>query len=127
MIDVINLINIIKIGYLSRKFYVKAHLKEQNVRFIKFLYKQGLIKKYMVKDGSLLIFLRYVNNEPLFKNFVFISKKGYRRYITLKELKKLNQVSGTNTLILSTSVGYLTNVEAFRLKIGGELLYKIMY
>ena len=123
----IDLINIIKLGYLGRKVFVKTKFSNKKLIFLSFLYKQGLIKRYYLKNNYIIIFLRYVNNQPLFKDFNFISKKGYRKYVTFKNLKNLNQVAGTNTLILSSSFGYITNFEAMRLHIGGELLYKIVY
>lgn len=123
----VKLINIIKIGYLTQKPFVQVRYRVKILKFLNFLLKHGIIKKYFVKNKKIFIWLRYLKNQPLIQNFMFISKKGCRKYITYKELKKLYNNSGTNILILSTSLGYLTSDEALALKCGGELLYKIIY
>ena len=113
----INLINIIKLGYLSRSSFVKIQYSKKNFVFIKFLFNQGFIKHYTIKNQYILIFLRYIYNKPLIQNIKFISKKGYRRYVTYKNLKSLDLIHGTNTLILSTSKGYLIHSDALKYKI----------
>jgi ribosomal protein S8 len=56
-----------------------------------------------------------------------LSKKGFRKYINIRNLKRLNNKIGTDIIILSTNRGFLTSLEAQSLQLGGELLFKISF
>ena len=69
----------------------------------------------------ILIFLKYKNNKPVLTNIIRISKPGKRIYIKNKDLfMKQHQF-----FFLSTSQGIITNLQAKKLNLGGEVICKI--
>lgn len=122
-----DLLCIIKNGYLSRKFFVNVKFTKLNLTLLNFFLKKGLIKSYKIEKKTILVFLRYIKNKPLLRDLKLISKKGFRKYITVDKLKLLNNKSGTNIIILSTPYGFLTSAEALTLNTGGELLINLIF
>ncbi|QQR63554.1 30S ribosomal protein S8 [Candidatus Roizmanbacteria bacterium] len=62
--------------------------------------------------------LRYKHGEAVFTNVTIRSKPGRRWYITVNDIKPV--MSGTGYMIISTSRGLMTNVEARKSKLGGS-------
>ena len=119
---IVNLISIIKNGLMRRKAYVES-LNNKKIRsFLRLLVQEGYIQgfKSIKKNRHLIIYLKYFKNEHTIKILKIISKPSIRRYITVKELTKLNR-----TVIVSTSLGLMMGAEAIRLNKGGELLAHI--
>ncbi len=52
-----------------------------------------------------------------------VSKPGQRIYVKAEEIKKVN--GGLGMSIISTSKGIMTNEEAMKLKLGGEVLCEV--
>ena len=94
------------------------------------LLDQGFIHGYRVVStpqgqDKLIIALKYdpVTGEPVIKEFTRVSKPGRRIYVRASELPRVR--SGLGVAIISTSQGVLTDKEARRRNIGGELLATI--
>jgi len=67
------------------------------------------------------VFLKYdEEGEPLIASLRRISSPGRRQYSRVKKLPKVN--SGLGVCLVSTSQGVMTDREARRLGIGGEVL-----
>ncbi len=84
------------------------------------------IKGYTVEGESkrkLNIELLYHEEAPAMTDIKIFSKPGRRYYISYNQLKPV--LSGFGYSIISTSKGILTNKEAYKDKIGGELLFNI--
>jgi small subunit ribosomal protein S8 len=62
----------------------------------------------------------YSNGSPCITNLVRCSKPGYRKYVRTEKLPKVQ--SGLGIAIVSTSSGVMSDREARKKKIGGELL-----
>ena len=90
------------------------------------LLNEGYIAKYdIVEDGSfniIRITLKYGadKNEKVISGLKRISKPGLRVYANSEELPKV--LGGLGTAIISTNQGVITDKEARKLKIGGEVL-----
>lgn len=89
------------------------------------LKKEGYIESFETeKVGSFeefKVFLKYdEDGEPLIANLKRISTPGRRQYSRSKKLPKVN--SGLGVCLVSTSQGVMTDREAKRLGIGGEVL-----
>ncbi len=67
--------------------------------------------------------LKYQGKEPRIRSIVRISKPGRRVYKKSSELTSV--LSGQGVAILSTSLGLMTNKEARRRKLGGEVLCEV--
>ena len=92
----------------------------------KILLDEGYIKAYDVIDdglqGQLKITLKYVNGKstPVIAGLKRISKPGLRVYARCEELPKV--LGGLGIAIVSTSRGLMTDKEARKQQIGGEVL-----
>ena len=89
------------------------------LKITEILFKEGLIQSYQILDNKIHIFLKYYNDQPLFKKIALISSSKRRQFIKVNEVKKLpfHQI-----FIISTSKGFLTNHEAKEICLGGELI-----
>jgi small subunit ribosomal protein S8 len=88
------------------------------------LKQEGYIENYKIishdKKKSTIINLKFKNLVPVIHGIKQISKPGLRVY---QECKKLPYVlHGIGTAIISTSKGVMTDREARKNKIGGEVL-----
>ena len=90
------------------------------------LLNEGYIAKYdIVEDGSfktIHITLKYGvdKNEKVISGLKRISKPGLRVYASAEELPRV--FGGLGTAIISTNQGVITDKEARKLQIGGEVL-----
>ena len=98
-----------------------SNLKIELARILK---EEGFIKGYkVVKDdaqGSILITLKYVNKERVITGLKRISKPGLRVYAKSSEIPKV--LNGLGIAIISTSHGVMTDKEARKQNLGGEVL-----
>ena len=90
----------------------------------KILLAEGYVKSVDFIDegpqGSIKIVLKYVNKQPVIAGLKRISKPGLRVYARHEELPKV--LGGLGTAIISTSKGLMTDKEARKEMIGGEVL-----
>jgi small subunit ribosomal protein S8 len=92
----------------------------------KILFDQGYILNYKFEDdskpGLIKIALKYhpVTKQPAISSMTRISKPGLRKYAGSEELPRV--LNGLGIAILSTSNGVMTDKEARKLKIGGEVI-----
>ena len=91
------------------------------------LFDKGYILNYKFEDtannqGNIKVALKYNNNTnmPAMKKLIRISKPGLRKYADSKTLPRV--INGLGIAILSTSKGVITNKEAKKLNVGGEVL-----
>ena len=82
---------------------------------------------YSVQNNEILVYLRYVNNKPLFIKIKFISTSGSRKYFTKEGITYFRKnLGGNSRILLNTSYGLLTSKTVENLAIGGEISY-ILY
>ena len=90
------------------------------------LLKEGYIAKYdIVEDGSfntIRVTLKYGKdkNEKIISGLKRISKPGLRVYADTENLPKV--LGGLGVAIISTNKGVITDKEARKLNVGGEVL-----
>jgi small subunit ribosomal protein S8 len=91
------------------------------------LSKEGFVgevkKTTKGKVKILKISLKYENEIPAISGFKRISKSGQRIYQGFSELKKVR--GGYGISIISTSKGLMTNKEARKQKLGGEVICQV--
>jgi len=112
----------------ARKKNVEIPASNMKRQITEILLKNSLINEYKVvetpnKQGSILIRLKYYNNESVILGLERVSKPGIRRYVSGKELPKV--LNGLGIAIVSTSRGLMTDKEARSLGIGGEVICNI--
>ena len=89
------------------------------------LVDEGYVKNFTVtedgKQGMIKINLKYGEGKtPVIKGLRRVSKPGLRIYSNAEELPKV--MKGLGIAIISTSTGIMTDREARRMNIGGEVL-----
>ena len=89
------------------------------------LLDEGYIKNFTVIDdglqGEIKVTLKYINGKtPVIAGLKRISKPGLRVYARCEELPKV--LGGLGIAIISTSKGLMTDKEARKNAIGGEVL-----
>jgi small subunit ribosomal protein S8 len=80
----------------------------------------GYLKDFEVVENNLSLTL---NNDKIDK-LIRVSKPGHRKYHGSDEMPRLT--GGIGFMILTTSKGIKTQVEAHKEKIGGEVLFSIV-
>jgi len=108
--------------------YVNVPYSKIKQRIVEVLQREGYVWDSEVIDGSpvstLRINLKYgPNGEHLIRHIERVSKPGCRVYAGVRELKNVRQ--GTGISVLSTPSGVLSNREARREGVGGELLCQL--
>lgn len=113
----------LQVAYKSRSFLIKIYLNSENYKIVNFFYEKNWIKMYFIKNNEIIIYLRYINNKPLFSKIKFISTSGHRQYYNKKSITFFKKnISGNANVLLFTSFG-LKNLKAVEnLSIGGEII-----
>ncbi len=105
---------------------VDIPLSKMKLAIAEILYKEGYIRKYdIIDDGNfkaIRVTLKYGadKNEKVISGLKRISKPGLRVYAGKDEIPKV--LGGLGIVILSTNQGVITDKEARRLQVGGEVL-----
>ena len=89
--------------------------------------EKGYIESFhVVENGSkksIQVNLKYENNKSVINEIKRVSKPGRRVYKPSSEIKQFK--NGYGTIIITTSKGVLSNDEAHRQGVGGEVLCSI--
>lgn len=72
------------------------------------------------RHGVLRLYLRYHNDEPVIRELHRVSSPGLRRYVRVREIPRVK--NGLGMAILSTPKGVMSDQDARRAHVGGELL-----
>jgi small subunit ribosomal protein S8 len=101
-----------------------SNLKKEIARI---LFEKGYILGYKVIEGenvqaTLKIALKYnpKSKKPAIKSIQRVSRPGLRKYVGAEEMPRV--LNGLGVAILSTSKGLMTDKEAKKENIGGEVL-----
>ena len=95
------------------------------VRIAEILKDEGFIKNFrLIEDkqqGMLRVYLKYgPGHERMISGLLRVSKPGRRVYVGADQIPSV--LGGMGVAILSTSQGLLTDREARKAKVGGEVL-----
>lgn len=105
---------------------VEIPSSKMKLAIAKILLDEGYIAKYdIVKDGRfdvIKVTLKYGKdkNEKILTGLKRISKPGLRVYASAQELPRV--LGGLGVAIISTNNGIITDKEARKLNVGGEVL-----
>ena len=90
------------------------------------LKSEGYIIDYKINDDkkpSIEINLKYNSGNPVINTIERISKPGRRIFSSASSLPKIN--NGLGIAIVSTPQGVMTDVDARKKKLGGEIICKV--
>jgi small subunit ribosomal protein S8 len=112
----------------SGKKSVEIPASKMKVKITDILLRNSLINDYNVietpnKQGSIVIKLKYQNEESVILGLERVSRPGIRKYVSGKELPRV--LNGLGMAIISTSQGLMTDKDARKLGIGGEVICNI--
>lgn len=122
--SIIDLVIRIKNGYMARKPIIISPHSKYKETILKKLLSLKFIEGYLIEGEikkNIVINLSYEEGKPAITDVKIFSKPGMRLYISYKNLKPV--LSGFGYSILSTSKGIMTDREAKKAKLGGELLF----
>jgi small subunit ribosomal protein S8 len=91
------------------------------------LKSEGYILDYKTNFESnksiLLIYLKYHSGNPVISTIERVSKPGRRIFSRAESLPKIN--NGLGIAIVSTPKGVMTDIDARKQKVGGEIICKV--
>ncbi len=121
------MINRIKTAQAVSKKTVRVPFSNLKYEIAKILESKnwvGKVEKRGKKIGRTLeIDLKYDGGRPAITDIVKISTPGQRIYASVNRIKKVRDGAGMS--IISTSKGLMTNYEARKVKLGGEVLIEV--
>jgi small subunit ribosomal protein S8 len=105
--------------------YVNIPASKMKIAIADVLQKEGYIRSYEVQDEAnkklMRVQLNYTGKkEPVLSGLQRVSKPGLRVYVQKLEIPRV--YGGLGIAILSTPQGIMTGQDAWRRKIGGEVL-----
>lgn len=109
----------------ARHPYVDVPASNIKRAITQILLDKGYVKDYVnvedTKQGLIRIYLKYLRGgKPVIQRIERVSKPGLRRYVGAGSLPRV--MNGLGIAIVSTSRGVMTDKEARRAGIGGEVL-----
>lgn len=111
----------------AQKRRVDIPFSNQKKGIVEILKAQNFIVDYQIieddKQNVLRVFLRYTNGVSALSGLQRISKPGLRIYSQKENLPRV--LNGYGISIISTSKGLLTDKQARREAVGGEVICKI--
>ena len=95
---------------------------------LEILKNEGYIKDYFIEKSEnnkikLKINLKYYEGDPVIKEIKRVSKPGRRVYSRATSIPKV--MNGLGLAILSTSKGVMSDTEARKQNIGGEIICRV--
>ncbi len=111
----------------ARHDRVDIPASKMKIGIARLMKENGYLYNYKVirdgKQGILRLSLRYYHGRPVMLGLQRISKPGRRQYRSYKELPKIR--NGFGIAVISTSKGLMTDSEARKARVGGELICAI--
>ena len=108
----------------------KIEIPFSNFRFkiLEVLKKEGYIIDFYLEDSkekikSIVVVLKYYEGRPVLNEFKVVSKPGRRVYSRAVSIPKIK--NGLGVAILSTSKGVMSDSEAIKNNLGGEIICRV--
>lgn len=106
---------------------VEMPASKLKVELVKLLQKEGYVRGYELRDlpqngqQVLRVLLKYdANGYPMIRKVNRVSRPGLRKYAKVDNLPRV--LAGAGVAVVSTSKGLLSDREARRERVGGEVL-----
>jgi len=123
----INLLTQLKNAQAVKKESIKFAYSKMDEKILQILEENHYIADFKrLGKGTKRIFeinLKYPADRVAIEGINFISKPSRRIYTGYKEIRSVRR--GYGLMVLSTPKGIFTGKEAKKLKVGGEILFKI--
>ena len=97
------------------------------IKILDILKAEGFIIDYKISDennkSTIKVDLKYHSGNPVISTFQRVSKPGRRIFSSAESLPKIN--NGLGIAIVSTPKGVMTDIDARKQKVGGEIICKV--
>ena len=118
----------IKNAHKARKSFTSCYKSKLNLNVLTVLKDEGYIRDFKdveIRKGisNIKIDLKYYNGAPVIKNIKRVSKPGIRVYSKITDLPKI--YGGLGISILSTPKGVMSDNQARKNNVGGEVLCEV--
>lgn len=117
----------IKNAQLRNHKKVQLPSSKFKIKIAEVLKSEGYIIDYKVSQESnkpyLEISLKYNSGNPVISSIQRVSKPGRRIFSRAESLPKIN--NGLGIAIISTPKGVMTDIDARKQKVGGEIICKV--
>jgi len=127
MYPIADMLNRIRNAQAVQKETVEVPFSNMNLEIAKILEKNDFVGKAEKKGKKMKkiieIDLKYDGKAPAVSGLKIVSRPGQRIYVQSKNIKIVR--GGYGISIVSTSKGLMTNKEAKKKKVGGELICEI--
>ncbi len=123
MDPIADMLTIIRNGCRAQKAEVNVPYSRLKTEILRVLLEEGFINNFTLdsKKKKITIMLKYAKNgESVIRNLERISKCSRRIYVSKDEIPYV--LGGLGTAILTTSSGVVSDREARRNKVGGEVI-----
>ena len=114
----------------QQRLMTKVEMPSSNLRIkiLEVLKSEGFISSYYIekKDNnktSLTVDLKYYEGHPVIKDIKRISKPGRRVYSRATSIPRIQ--NGLGLAIISTNRGVMSDIEARKNNIGGEIICRV--
>ncbi len=120
---------IARIKNAQMRNHKKVELPSSNfkVKILDILKIEGFIIDYKINKETnkpiVLVDLKYHSGNPVISTIERVSKPGRRIFSRAESLPKIN--NGLGIAIISTPKGVMTDIDARKQKIGGEIICKV--
>ena len=121
---------IARIKNAQLRSHKKVNLPSSNfkIKISDILKNEGFIKDFKVESGEnnknvLSLELKYHSGNPVINTFERVSKPGRRIFSSAESLPKIN--NGLGIAIVSTPKGVMTDIDARKQRVGGEIICKV--
>ena len=120
---------IARIKNAQSRNHKKVELPSSNfkVKIADILKNEGFIKEFKVNSennkSTLSLELKYHSGNPVISTFERVSKPGRRIFSSAEGLPKIN--NGLGIAIVSTPKGVMTDIDARKQRVGGEIICKV--
>lgn len=123
-----DLLTTIRNGYLARLREVSVPYSRMKESLVKILFSEGFVKGLEVVGDSppvkrIKIDLKYRGQKPVVTGLKRISKPGARIYSRADKFPRVR--FGFGITVISTSKGLMTNKEAKKHNLGGEIICQV--
>jgi len=117
----------IKNAHMRNHKTVELPSSNFKIKISNILKSEGYILDYKINSESnksiLLIYLKYHSGNPVISTIERVSKPGRRIFSRAESLPKIN--NGLGIAIVSTPKGVMTDIDARKQKVGGEIICKV--
>ena len=118
----------IRNGQMRSLTKIEIPFSSFRAKILEVLKKEGYIINFEINENknnikSILVDLKYYEGQPVIKEIKRISKPGRRVYSRATSIPKV--LNGLGLAILSTSKGVMSDAEATKNNLGGEIICRV--